>query len=226
MAVPFAAQAATLSVSPVRLTLSAAHPTGVLNVSNKDSDSELVQVQLAAWSQENGADVFEPTQNILATPPIFRLNGGGTQVIRVGLRKPPAPGKEVTYRLFMTQVPPAPKPGVLGLQFALRVSLPIFVLPATSTAPVLHWDAKLVSPKKLMLSATNVGTAHVQIRSLTLGVAGPEKPLPHKSGNYILPGSTAHWGFDLKSALAPGTQLTVSVKTDQGDFNATLAAKK
>lgn len=223
---PLAAQAATLSVSPVRLTLSAAHPTGVLQVSNKAGDSELVQVQLAAWSQKNGRDVFARTRNVLATPPIFRLDGGGTQVIRVGLRVPPAPGKEMTYRLFMTQVPPAPKPGVLGLQFALRISLPIFVLPATHTAPALHWDARLVSPTKLMLSATNAGTAHVQILSLTLGVPGLDKPLPHKSGNYILPGATAHWGFDLKSAVAAGAGLTVSVKTDQGDFDATVAAEK
>lgn len=225
IAAPFAARAATLSVSPVRLTLSAAHPTGVLRVSNKAEDSELVQVQLAAWSQKSTADVFAPTQDILATPPIFRLDGGGTQVVRVGLRTPPTPGKEVTYRLFMTQVPPAPKPGVLGLQFALRVSLPIFVVPATQTAPVLEWNAKLLSPRKLVLTASNTGTAHVQIRSLTLGLAGPAKSIPHKSGNYILPGTTAHWDFNLPSALAEGTKLSVSVKTDQGDFNATLDAR-
>lgn len=223
---PLAAQAATLGVSPVRLTLSAAHPTGVLHVTNKGDDSELVQVQLVAWSQKNGADVFTPAPDLLATPPIFQLAGGGTQVIRVGLRAPPSATGEVAYRLFMTQVPPAPTPGVLGLRFALRVSLPIFVEPAAKTAPILHWSAKLLAPGKLLLSATNTGTAHVQIRSLELALPGPRKPVPHKSGNYILPGSTANWGFKFAFPLAEGAQLTVSVKTDQGDFHATLSAEK
>lgn len=226
LATPLVAQAATLGVTPVRLTLSAAHPTGVLNVSNKGGDSELVQAQVVAWSQKNGKDIFAPTQNILATPPIFRIDGGGTQVIRVGLRSAPTPGKETTYRLIMTQIPPPPRPDELGLQFALRVSLPIFVDPGIKTAPILHWSAKLLSPEKLVLSATNVGTAHVQILGLNIALSGPRKSIPHKAGNYILPGSTAHWDFKLASPIAQGAQLHVSTKTDQGDFQANLSAEK
>lgn len=226
LATPLVAQAATLGVSPVRLTLSPAHPTGVLNVNNTASDSELVQVQLVKWSQENGKDVFAPTQAILATPPIFRLEGGGTQVIRVGLRTPPTSGKETTYRLFMTQIPPPKQPGFVGLQFALRVSLPIFVDPVTKVAPVLRWSAKLLSPKKLVVNATNVGTAHVQVLRLTLALPAPRKSLSHKAGSYILPGNTAHWDFKLNSPLAKGVQLHVSAKTDQGDFQATLSVEK
>src|SRR3546814_9833017 len=67
-----------------------------------------------AWSQSGGKDVFAAVDDILATPPIFTIPAGGSQVIRVGSRRAPDPQHERAYRLFLREVPPAPQPGFQG----------------------------------------------------------------------------------------------------------------
>ena len=79
-------QAASFRVNPVGLTLSAEHATAVLKVINDGSASTVIQLQTVAWSQDKGKDVYVPTRELLATPPIFTVAAGAQQLVRVGLR--------------------------------------------------------------------------------------------------------------------------------------------
>jgi len=67
------ASAGSFAVSPVRVTLSSSDPVASLVVRNDDSAPVVVQLELAAWSQQDGKDEFSPTREILATPPIFTM---------------------------------------------------------------------------------------------------------------------------------------------------------
>ena len=221
---PLAAQAASLQVYPVRVTLDAKHPTAVIHLVNQGSTSTVIQCNILAWSQPNGKNAFAATRDLLATPPIFSLAAGATQVVRVGLLGAPPPGREQAYRLFLTQVPPAPEVDRTGLRLALRLSLPVFVTPTGKPAAGLQWSASLASPTSLVLRATNVGTEHVQVLDLTLSPPKPTKPIHRQSGDYLLPGTTASWDIKLESPLAAGTKLGVSAKTDQGGFHAEVSA--
>lgn len=218
---PLAARAGSFQVSPIRLTLSARQPTGVVQITNNSNGATVIQVQVVAWTQQNGKDIYKPDRTLLATPPIFQLEGGGKQVVRVGLRGKPDPSQETSYRLFMTQVPPPPEQGFQGLRIALRIGIPVFVEPATQTAPLLHWSAKRLSSEKIELSAANTGNAHVQIISLSL-TPTTGKPLEKRIGAYLLPGTKDTWTLKFHAPLRAGSALEITADTDQGKFHAKL----
>ena len=125
--------AGSLSVTPIRVELSNAQRSVALTVRNDGDQPAVVQSQLVAWSQDNNEDKLELTQDLIASPPIFTIPGGGTQIVRVALRRAADPGVERSYRILVTEVPGKAQPGFTGAQFALKISLPIFV-DATSSA--------------------------------------------------------------------------------------------
>lgn len=72
-----AACAGSFQVNPVRATLTASLPVGSLTVRNTGSEPAVVQLEVVSWSQQAGNDVYTPTKEILATPPIFTVPAGG-----------------------------------------------------------------------------------------------------------------------------------------------------
>lgn len=216
LAWPVAGRASSFSVTPVGLTLSQQQQTGVLHVSNKSDTPTVVQLEAKAWTQENGEDVYADTRKLIATPPIFTIPPGGDQVVRVGLRAKPDVKTEQAYRLYLTEVPPAPKPGFLGVRFALRMSLPVFVSPAGNAAPDVHWSATPGAAGKIEVTGVNTGNAHEHINKITIALEGSDKTLAEKTGIYILPGKTEDLTFKPHSALPKGSMLTLTVATDKG----------
>ncbi len=103
------AQAGSYGINPVKLTLSAQNSTQIITVRNDGAQAAVMQVELAAWSQADGQDVYTPTRELLATPPIFTVPAGVSQIIRVGLRRAPDEQRELVYRLFLQEVPPPAK---------------------------------------------------------------------------------------------------------------------
>ncbi len=85
-----------------------------------------------AWAQKDGKDQLTPTRELIATPPIFNLKAGTTQLIRIGMLRKVDLEKELIYRLILEEIPPPPAPDFKGLQVALRIGLPVFIKPDTS----------------------------------------------------------------------------------------------
>jgi len=224
--IPLWAQAASFQVSPVRMTLSADHSTDVLRVMNSSDTSTVVQLQIVAWSQKDGEDVYTPSRNLLATPPIFTVPPGSQQVVRVGMRTQPDSHKETCYRLFLTEVPPAPTAGFRGVQIALRMGIPVFVEPSIDTEPVLQWSVKRLSPTELQLSAVNTGNAHAQVLKWELKSSDQSKVLAQVTGSYVLPGASHTWIVKLAAPLAANTTLELNADTDRGTLHAQLVLGK
>lgn len=223
---PLWAQAASFQVNPVRLTLSADRSTDVLRVINSSDTPTVVQLQIVAWSQEDGKDVYTPSRNLLATPPIFTIAPGNHQVVRVGMRTKPDTKQETCYRLFLTEVPPVPTPGFRGVQIALRVGIPVFVEPAMDTEPALKWSAKRLTATELQVSAVNVGNAHAQILKWILKAHDRTQPLAQVSSSYVLPGAQHAWTIKLASPLTVGAPLEITADTDRGTLHAQLVLGK
>ena len=99
--------AGSFQVGPVSATLTADQPVAALTVRNTGGAPAVIQLEAMAWSQAAGKDTYVPTSDILATPPIFTVAPGASQVIRVGSR---APGvqEERAERLFLREGPPPP----------------------------------------------------------------------------------------------------------------------
>src|ERR1700722_183955 len=227
-----AVNAGSFEVTPLRVSLSATQRVAALSLRNVNSDPVVVQVDVVAWSQAKGEDVFAPTREVLATPPIFTVPPGGTQLIRVGLRRAPDALHELSYRIFLTEIPPPVKADATGLQETLRFSIPVFVPRATSAAdrggkdderavPVsLTWRVTKTASNYLAVVATNQGNSHVQVIDFTLAVAGNTQPLATtKVPEYVLPGQQSRpWSIATDAHVASGTPLHVTSHTDSGDI--------
>jgi fimbrial chaperone protein len=163
------AWAGSFQVNPIRVELSPKSQTTALTVKNTGNDPVVVQVNVEAWNQQDGKDVYAPTRELLATPPVMTIPPSEERVVRVGLRRAPDRAKELSYRLFLQEVPPPPQPGFQGLVVALRVGLPIFVAPSQGQAAArVSWKAVRTADGKLEVSAINQGTAHVQISEINV----------------------------------------------------------
>jgi fimbrial chaperone protein len=220
------AQAGTFSVSPVRAILSANQQVGSLTVRNDGTESTVVQLELVSWSQQDGKDVYEPSRELIGTPPIFTVPPGGSQVVRVGLRRAPDPRRELTYRLYLQEVPPPPKADFQGLQVALRIGVPVFVLPALPAKPALQWRVTRTPQGQLKVHLTNSGNAHVQVANFRLAGAGGEAIPAKQVATYVLPGQSREWSIEGATAgFSPGTKLRLSAQTDAGDVDAEVSVE-
>lgn len=212
--------AGSFAVNPLRVTLSMNQSTDSLTVRNESTDPAIVQLELMEWSQDEGADVLTTTHDILATPPIFTIPPGGSQVVRVGMRRPPDPTVELTYRLLLRELPPPPDEGFQGLRMALNISLPVFILPLATVTEELHWAASLQGQTGFTLSVKNSGNAHVQVANFKLAMAGGAGSGPHQVAEYVLAGQSREWLID-ESPPADGVVL-LTAETDAGELQAEI----
>jgi fimbrial chaperone protein len=214
------ASAGSFQVSPINPTLSSRQRVSVLTVRNTGTTPAVIQLEAMVWSQPGGKDTYAPAPDILATPPIFTLPAGGTQVIRVGLRRPPNARGERAYRLFLREIPPPPKPGSNGLRMALRISLPLFAQPVAPASSQLQWQATRTADGQLRISATNAGQAHAHLSGFKLS-SKDARPLRMPSDAvYVLPGASHEWLVD--ADVASGTTLQLIAQNDARAVQADL----
>jgi fimbrial chaperone protein len=166
LASSFAAWAAGLTVSPVRLALSPEYLRGVITVRNVEATPVLAQTQGFVWTQQGGEDRLTPADNLIVVPPVFTLEPNGEQAVRVGFRHRPEANGELAYRVVISQVPNKAEPGQ-GVQLVVQLSLPVFVTPALAKAN-LKWTAESVGPRVLRISLHNTGSAHLRVTRLAV----------------------------------------------------------
>ena len=218
--------AATLGVSPVRVTLSDKQKMDTITVRNDGAEPVSMQLEVLNWSKEDGEDVFTPTRELIVNPPIFTVPPGESQLIRAGLRRAPDASRELTYRIFMQELPPPPDPDFMGTKMLMRVSLPVFVLPALSAKPDLLWKATRTSNGALKISLSNLGGVHIQIANFSLSKPDSAQPwITQQTSTYVLNGQSHDWELPVNAespAPPPGTTLHLFAQTDAGDMEAKI----
>jgi fimbrial chaperone protein len=205
----------TFTVNPIRIQLSSSRPNATLQVTNHDDHDVTLQVHIVAWSQDSQKDIYADSDDVVLNPPIATVGARATQIIRLGLRRPVA-GQERTYRLILEEVPQPPSPDFRGVQTLLKISIPIFAVPKTATAPKLEWQAVKTNGSRLRLIAVNRGQAHAQIKSLQVTSAdSPDDYLKAETLTYILPGQQREWLIDDKRAMT-ARRIKVLAMSDAG----------
>lgn len=216
------ARAGSLAVNPIRLTLSESSPTGALTLENTGGTTMVLQLQLMRWSATQADDHYEPSEDLVATPPIMKIGPGATQTIRVGLAGAVEGKRELSYRLFIEEVPPPAESGYPGLQVALRLGVPVFVEPVQKTEPALDWRAVKAADGSLALQVSNRGSAHLRLIRLRLNAAGDADPLAIKTvAQYLLPGQQRQIPLKMERPLA-ARHISVSAETDHGPIDVAL----
>lgn len=217
--------AGTFSVNPVRIELSANRPNTILQVTNEQDDETTFQVRVLTWNTDGKNDVFADSNEILVNPPIAVLGPRQKQYVRIGLRHPKDETAELAYRIIVEEVPKAPRPGFSGIQTLLRISIPIFILPKTSVAPMLTWEMVKTDAAGLKLVATNHGNAHIQIRTLDIAGDGAQaKHMNVTTPSYLLPNAQHEWLIDPEKIQASGP-IKVVATTDAGLLHEMVEAK-
>lgn len=210
--------AGTLLVSPIRVHLSAESPTAVLSVRNQGDQEKLIQLEVVHWFQQDGHDRYETATNILATPPVFRLPAGESQLIRLGLRDVPQNRSEEAYRIFVREVP---EQGATQqpLRLALRLGIPIFVAPAVKSQLTakdgLQWSLTEAAQGRVTLQAQNQSDFHIQLHNIKLQQGGTTLKML-QGMKYLLPGQQFSWNIEPDSQPAVTGQYSVQADSDVG----------
>jgi len=213
--------AASLHVAPVRVALTAARPVASVTLGNGEEDEVAVQVDVLAWSQRDGKDVYEPTRELLVNPSIFRLAGRSQQIVRLGLQAPASADVERSYRVFFQQLPrdqalPTEPGAGARLQTLLRIGVPVFV-PAAAPRHHLQWRLLPSAPQapgethRLWLD--NLGTGHLQVTGLELRHESGAHLWSKATSWYVLPGQSASIALDLP-AVPSESRLELQVASD------------
>jgi fimbrial chaperone protein len=195
-----------------------------LTVRNSGSTAVVVQANVSAWSQQDGKDVLAPTNEVLISPPVMTIEPNREQIVRIGLRRAPDAERELSYRIFLTEVPPPPQPGFQGLVVALRIGLPLFVQPRQGAAKAtLVWHAE-VRDGNVNLKVDNQGTGHIQISTVEMFSAQAGEPVAEYSGlAYVLPGQSREFQLKLRDVrIKKGDNLRMKVSTDAGAIDSQI----
>jgi len=223
------AAAATWEIDPVRVELSPQQQTAAIKIKNNSNQVTTIQINVVAWSQSEGKDVYTPSKELLVSPPMVTIAANSEQIIRAALRRPADATSELTYRINLQELPTQPAPGFTGLQVALRIGLPVFVKPKTGKAsPKMLWSVARMPGNMLRVELHNQGNAHVQVSDFALYIPGEDRALVNESGSsYVLAGQAHEWLLKTGSSeKLSGGSLHLKAYTDAGNVDTELALDK
>lgn len=196
--------AASLQVAPTSVVLHPDQKAEAVWLSNTGTSEPVrAQVRLYKWAQEGGTEHLEPTRAMVVSPPMIELAPDAKQLVRVVLASPPPQGAEDSYRIIVDEVPSERVDEQPGLQFLLRYSIPVFVLPQDGDAIAYKLAIHVEQQAgKATLVVANTGRQHAQLADLAwVDAAGARHPLLAGLVGYVLPGSTMRWELPAPTSL-------------------------
>jgi fimbrial chaperone protein len=223
------AHGGSLAVHPVRLDLSATAPVAALNLRNEGLEPMLLQLDLVRWSMDGAQELYEPADELLATPPIFTIDPGDSQIVRVGMRQPMRESQERSFRMFVQEAPQTAAPGpeaAQGLQVALRVGIPVFVAPAVPVEEEINWRLWRRDDGAIGVEASNTGNVHVRLLGVSLAtVDGRLEWLVEKAPTYLLAGHARQWILRSDAAV-PDEPLSLKARAENGAVEVSLEPER
>jgi fimbrial chaperone protein len=213
--------AASLQVAPVMIEVAAPGAATTLKLRNEGTAPLNAQIRVFRWTQVNGEDKLEPTNDVVASPPLAKLAPKVDYTVRlVRVNKTPV-AKEETYRLFVDELPDAANQRNRAVNLLLRYSIPVFFYPAAGNPPTLTWSVEQ-SGGKLAVVAKNSGDRHLRISNLKLrDEKGGTVSFGNGLSGYVLGSSSRRWVAQPGgSRLNAGSPIVVSAQGDLGPINA------
>ena len=212
-------QAADLAVMPVALQLDAARDRGTVRVVNQGPEAVLLQADAIAWRRVDGVDLDEPTDGLVVNPPLFKIEPGATQIVRLGLRRAPGADQASTYRLLLRELPPVPGSGAGTVSGQVRVLLalrvPVYVAPQKVVREE-RWELRRDGDRHVEVRVVNAGNVHLRLDRLRLAGADPSEPLAEQRvGAVLFPGEERRFRMASAAPLS-GQPLALEALTDRG----------
>jgi fimbrial chaperone protein len=210
-----------LSFDPVYIHLTAAAPSTTLKLRNGHDKVMRYQVSVFSWSQDvAGQQQLAPTSDIVFFPTVFELQPGQQRGVRLGTTAKFG-AEEKTYRILVDEITSsadAPADGSISFHLRSRISLPIFLDPATASA-LARIDSVDLSQSQLSLHLRSTGSAHVKLQSVRVTVLGDSSSVFERSFpvSYLLVGGELRLSAPVpKDRCRLARALEVEVQTDSG----------
>lgn len=215
------ALAAGFSINPLRVYLDAGHTTESIQIHNDHEKVLTMQLRAYAWSQnEEGLDLYEPTDELIFFPKLLTLDPDQTRIVRVGLLGPPAEG-EKGYRIYLEELPGTEAVPKGRLRTLLRVGVPVFRRPLQQEQAGEIVGVEL-SECRVRFRFANRGNTHIRLKKVELRAlsgAGNEVASSEMKSWYVLAGRERPYEYTLPDDVCAETQgLEVKVESEQGSF--------
>lgn len=210
---------AAMAVSPLRVDLSDQNTKGALQVSNQDDVSRSYQVEIVAWSQsDEQRELYTPTEDLIAVPPLFTLEPGESQQVRVGMLAAADSVVERSYRMFITELSPPQESSEqkVGLTMRMQIGVPVFVAPAAADRKLeLQYVGLVQKDDQTFVRLRNDGNIHLKIIEARFKARGSEAWLHQTVVFYMLPGNTGLLPVALPEGASAGTMVIVTDGQDE-----------
>ena len=212
-------RAATLQIEPVLIDVAAPGAASTVSLRNDGTTPINVQIRVFRWSQIDGKENLEPTEDVVASPPAVTLAPNGNYVARiVRVTKRPVGGEE-SYRVLIDQLPAPHQKRTSAVNLLVRYSIPVFFGASERRDPAVAWTVA-VSGNKVKVTARNDGDRRLRIASLNIRNSKGKTVLFSKGlVGYVLGKSTVAWTAPA-AGFAPDGSVSISAQSDTGPVEA------
>ena len=215
------ASAGSLQVEPVLVDVIAPGAASTLTLRNVGAAPINAQIRVFRWSLVDGQEKLEPTEDVVASPPVVTLTPEGQNIARiVRVSKRPVTGEE-SYRLLVDQLPDLSQQKNGAVNLLVRYSIPVFFGAPDKKSPTVAWSLA-VKGDRVVLTARNNGERRLRISELNLRDAnGRTISFGNGLAGYAL-------GQSAKSWTAPGSargfatngSVSIAAQSDNGPIHA------
>jgi len=217
--------AATVLIWPIDPFLTADKKATELWIENQGANATTMQVRIVRWQQEGGHERYQQQQDVVASPPILRIDRGGKQLIRLIKQADVPQGKEQAYRIIIDEIPQptdTSKPQI-GLKLQMRYSIPLFVYGQGMPVETEGANHVLVDGRNLSWSKTtldgkpaievrNRDLVHVRLSQVSVRQGGSEREVAPGLLGYVLPGQSRSWPLPAGVTNPTGLSATINAQ--------------
>lgn len=208
----FLPAAAAVLIWPTNVFIDSKEKAAAMWLENRGNTLQTYQMRVYAWSHTGDKEELTAQNDIVGSPPIMQIEPGKRQLVRLIRTHTPPPGKEMTYRVILDEIPsvePDAPDTANGVKFRMRYSIPVFVFGEGLSSQSMQGNGKIEVDKAVAghslswrikndrkqktLEVSNNGPVHVHLRNLTFVKADEMKTDPGGAAGYVLPGKTMSW---------------------------------
>lgn len=189
--------AANFSINPTRIELNARQSVDTVTLTSVEDRETSFEVSLLKWDQDaTGKWIEVPSRDLVVYPALLKIQPNGKGIVRVGAKdkRIVAPEVEGTYRLIVQELAGGPNPEGSAVRLLTKISLPVFIKPATERPGVELSVTGTSSDLEYQLK--NTGNVHVAPQQLNVtfldaaGTALGDVTKVPTNTDYALPGAT------------------------------------